>query len=176
MTPDFSTPVELNRIGGNQHLEMIANESEREAIASRLGLLDLPALRSEMTLSRSGQDVEAKGHLVAHVVQSCVITNEPVESEVRQAFAIHFRPEPDPAAEPEEIELEAEDCDIVFHDGQTIALGEAIADTLALALDPYPRSQGAEAAMKEAGILDESQAGPFAALARLKSGGGESAP
>ena len=50
----------------------------------------------------------------------------------------------------EEIELGPDDCDVVFYDGQAIDLGEAIADTLALAMQPYPRSPGAEAALKQA--------------------------
>ena len=49
-----------------------------------------------------------------------------------------------------------------------IDLGSAIADTLALSLDPYPRSAGADAALKEAGVLTQEQASPFAALAKLK--------
>jgi len=59
---------------------------------------------------------------------------------------------------------------VVFHDGAAIDLGSAIADTLSLALDPYPRSAGAEAALKEAGVLTEAEAGPFAALAKLRRG------
>jgi hypothetical protein len=62
------------------------------------------------------------------------------------------------------------DCDVVFHDGSAIDLGGAIADTLALSIDPYPRSAGAESALKEAGVLGEAEAGPFAALAKLKRG------
>ena len=42
------------------------------------------------------------------------------------------------------------------------------ADTLALSLDPYPRSPNAEAALKDAGVLSEEEASPFAALAALK--------
>jgi hypothetical protein len=61
----------------------------------------------------------------------------------------------------------------VFYDGGIIDLGSAIADTLALSLNPYPRSAGADAALKEAGILTEAEAGPFAALAQLKKGSGE---
>jgi hypothetical protein len=76
-------------------------------------------------------------------------------------------PEPKAIAD-EEIELSPEDCDVVFHDGAMIELGSAIADTLALSVDPYPRSAGADAALKEAGVLSESEAGPFAALAALK--------
>ncbi len=40
----------------------------------------------------------------------------------------------------------------------------------ALSLDPYPRSAGAEGALKEAGVMTEEQASPFAALAQLKRG------
>jgi hypothetical protein len=43
-----------------------------------------------------------------------------------------------------------------------------VADELSLALDPYPRSAGAEDALRDAGVLSEEQAGPFAALAALK--------
>jgi uncharacterized metal-binding protein YceD (DUF177 family) len=57
----------------------------------------------------------------------------------------------------------------MFHDGAAIDLGSAIADSLALAVDPYPRSPSADAALKDAGVLSEDEAGPFAALAALKS-------
>jgi hypothetical protein len=51
-----------------------------------------------------------------------------------------------------------------------IDLGTAIADTLALSLDPYPRSAGAETALKAAGVMTEEEASPFAVLAQLKRG------
>jgi len=57
---------------------------------------------------------------------------------------------------------------VVFYDGSAIDLGGAIADTMALSLDPYPRSASADAALREAGVLTEEQASPFAALAALK--------
>ena len=79
-----------------------------------------------------------------------------------------FTPEPAPGGPDEEIELGESDCDTVFYDGAMIDLGGAIADTLALSLDPYPRSAGAEAALKEAGVLSEEQASPFAVLAKLR--------
>ena len=39
--------------------------------------------------------------------------------------------------------------------------------------DPYPRSADADSALKAAGVLSESEAGPFAVLAKLKGGSGE---
>ncbi|NUT01781.1 MAG: DUF177 domain-containing protein, partial [Sphingomonas sp.] len=100
--------------------------------------------------------------------QSCVATGEPVEASADESFDIYFLPEPKSGESQEEVELVEADCDVVFHDGSAIDLGEAIADTLALCLNPYPRSAGAEAALKEAGVLSEAEAGPFAALAKLK--------
>ena len=52
----------------------------------------------------------------------------------------------------DEIELSEDDCDTVFYTGGAIDLGEAAAETLALALDPFPRSPGAAAALREAGV------------------------
>nr|MBA2771279.1 DUF177 domain-containing protein [Sphingomonas sp.] len=83
---------------------------------------------------------------------------------------ITFLPAPVEGAPDEEIELGPEDCDTVFYDAQAIDLGEAIADTLALAMQPYPRSPDAEDRLKQAGVLSEAEASPFAALAKLKRG------
>ena len=52
--------------------------------------------------------------------------------------------------------------------GQTIDIGEAVAETMALAMTPYPRSAEADAYLREAGVLTEEQASPFAVLQSLK--------
>ena len=101
--------------------------------------------------------------------KAAAATDEPVDANADEAFDIYFLPEPTSESSDEEVELQESDCDVVFHDGSAIDLGEAIADTLALTLDPYPRSAGAEAVLREAGVLSEGEAGPFAALAKLKA-------
>jgi hypothetical protein len=60
--------------------------------------------------------------------------------------------------------------DVVFYDQAAIDVGEAVAETLALSLDPWPRSPDAEAILREAGVKreGEEEKGPFAALASLK--------
>ena len=55
-----------------------------------------------------------------------------------------------------------------FTTAASIDIGEAAAETLALALDPYPRAPDAGEALKAAGVKGEEEAGPFAALAALK--------
>jgi uncharacterized metal-binding protein YceD (DUF177 family) len=168
MTDRFAHHLRLDQIRDGERLDLVADESERRAIGERLNLGALDRLEAHVTLSPAGALVRAEGRIAATLEQSCVVTNEPVAAHVDEPFALLFMPEPESGKHDEEIELGSEDCDIVFYDGASIDLGSAIADTLALSLDPYPRSAGASAALKEAGVLSEEQASPFAALAALK--------
>ena len=60
------------------------------------------------------------------------------------------------------------DLDEIPFEGHVFDLGEAVAQSLALAIDPYAVGPNAEQARKDAGIGDEAASGPFAALAALK--------
>ena len=170
---DFAAVRRLDQIRDGDRIELVADEADREAVAERLGLGRVERLEANAALERTGARVRARGRLRASLEQSCVVTGEPVPAHLDEPFDLLFLPEPVEGTPDEEIELRGDDCDVIFHDGAGIALGDAIADTLALSLDPYPRSAGAEAALKEAGVLSEEQAGPFAALAKLKLGRGE---
>ena len=169
MSDGFAHHLRLDRIHDGERLELVADENECAAIARRLGLESLDRLEAHVTLSRNGDVVRAHGRLAASLNQSCVVTGDPIGVHADEPFELMFVPEPASGPD-EEIELGEKDCDVIFHDGATIDLGGALADTLALALDPYPRSAGAEAALKEAGVMSEADASPFAALAQLKKG------
>ena len=171
MSDRFAHQLRLDQIRDGERLDLVADDGERKAVAKRLGLVSLDRLEAHVTLTRTGQIVRAEGRLVAAVGQSCVVTGDAVAAHVDEPFAILFVPEPASGGPDEEVELGEGDCDTVFYDGGLIDLGSAIADTLALSLDPYPRSAGADAALKEAGVLTEEQASPFAALAALKGKG-----
>lgn len=164
---DFAHRLNLAQIRDGQRLDLVADESERAAIAERLRLPALSRFDAHAALSRDGERVTASGRIKAQLEQSCIASGDLVPASVDEAFELLFLPEP-PATPDAEIELSEEDCDVAFHDGQVIDLGTALADTLALALDPYPRSARADDALREAGVLSEEQAGPFAALAALK--------
>lgn len=174
MTDRFAHHLRLDQIRDGDRVDLAADEAERAAIAKRLDLLGLSRLEAHVTLSHTGELVRAEGRLVASLEQSCVVTGEPIAAHVDAPFEVMFIPEPPASGPEEEIELGGSDCDVVFYDGGAIDLGTAIADTLALGLDPYPRSAAAEAALKEAGVLSEEQASPFAMLAQLKRSDGES--
>ena len=170
MSDPFAHQLRLDQIRDGVRIDLSADEQERGAVAKRLGLGRIERLEAHVTLGRTGEVVRAEGRLVATLEQSCVVTGEPVASHVDESFSILFIPEPTAGGPDDEIELGGEECDTVFHDGAVIDLGTAVADTLALSIDPYPRSAGADAALKEAGVLREEQASPFAVLASLKRG------
>jgi uncharacterized metal-binding protein YceD (DUF177 family) len=171
---DFAHRLPLDQIRDGDRLDIVADDDERRAVADRLGLLNLDRFEAHAVLSRDKQKVRASGRLKAALDQSCVATGEPVPAHIDEPFDLVFVPEPKGRGAEEEVELGEGDLDTIFHDGSAIDLGGAIADTLALSLDPYPRSAEADAALKEAGVLTEEEASPFAALAALKSklGGG----
>jgi uncharacterized metal-binding protein YceD (DUF177 family) len=165
---DFAHRLQLDQVRDGDRIDIVASDDELRALTDRLGLLKLDRLEAHAVLSRDGQKVRATGRLRAALDQCCVATGEPVPAHVDEPFDLVFMPEPKVAGADEEIELGETDLDTIFHDGGAIDLGGAIADTLALSLDPYPRSAGADAALKEAGVLTEEEANPFAALAALK--------
>jgi uncharacterized metal-binding protein YceD (DUF177 family) len=168
MSDRFAHQLRLDQIRDGERLDLVADDIERPLIAKRLGLPSLQRLEAHVTFSTTGDVVRVSGRLAAALEQNCVITNEPVPAHVDEPFELIFMPEPPVSAPEEEIELGAADLDVVFHDGALIDLGTSIADTLALSLNPYPRSAGADAALKEAGVIAEEQASPFAVLAKLR--------
>jgi uncharacterized metal-binding protein YceD (DUF177 family) len=171
MSDRFAHQLRLDQIRDGERLDLVADDAERSAIAKRLSLASLERLEAHVMVTRTGDIIRAEGRLIAAAEQSCVVTGDPVAGHIDQPFAILFVPEPSSGGGEAELELGEADCDTVFYEAAQIDLGTAIADTLALSLDPYPRSAGAEAALKEAGVLTEEQASPFAILAQLKGKG-----
>jgi uncharacterized metal-binding protein YceD (DUF177 family) len=165
---DFAHRLTLDRIRDGDRLDLIADAEELAAIATRLDLASLERLDAHAVLRREGDSVCAAGRVKASLEQRCVATGDPLRVRVDEAFDLRFVAEPKVAGGDEEFELGADELDTLFHDGQAIDLGAAIADSLALGLDPYPRSANAEEALRQAGVISEEEAGPFAALAALK--------
>ena len=167
MTPEFSRPIRLDTIGGTPRpIAIEASEEERAALARRFVLVELGRLQADGTVHRDGETVLVEGRLRAEATQSCVASGEPVGAAIDVPFALRFVPEESEL--PEERELSPEDCDTLTYAGGAIDLGEAVAETLAVTLDPYPRSADAEAALKAAGVVAEDETGPFAALKTLR--------
>ena len=144
VSPEFSRRVELARLGAHETAYPISAEpGEREALARRFGLISLDRLEAEIRLLRlTGGLVRLIGRLGADVVQACVVSLEPVASSIEEEFtALYGTTEVGKSAM---VDLETDEAEPF--DGDAIDLGEAVAQHLALALDPYPRAAGASLA------------------------------
>src|SRR5690606_36231133 len=163
--PEFSRPIDARHLP-TAPLALSASAEERAALAARFGLVSIDRLEAEVTLTPDGEAVAASGRLRAAIVQSCAVSGEDLPVEIDEPIALRFVPSA-PVTE-EEVELEADELDEIEFDDHGFDLGEAVAQTLALAIDPYAVGPDAEKVRKEAGLLDEGAAGPFAALAALQ--------
>ena len=138
---EFSHVVKISEVGNHsRNLRLSADEAARHALMARF---------------------------TASLAQFCIATHDPVPAKLDETIHIQFIAEPTSNGEVE-LELAPEDCDTMFHDGQTIDLGEAVAQSMGLALNPYPRSPEAEKILKAAGVKSEEDVAPVGALAGLK--------
>lgn len=182
--PELSRPIGLD-VGPDPRraVEVVADTGERAALARRFELLALPSLAATLAIERTrgGRTVLVRGRIVARATQTCVVSLDPVETELDVPIERCFAPEAgpfdcataDPLVDPEALDVEP-------LEGQILDLGEVVAEELGLALDSYPHKAGAygaldglgEAVSFEIGGEEMSPAAPgrkaFAGLAGLR--------
>lgn len=160
--------VKLDRLP-SEPIEIAAGPDERAALSSRLGLPAVHALEATVTLTQEGDAIEARGRMSARFEQRCAISNEPFANSLDEPLAIRFVRSIAPGSEDEPIEFASGEADEIEYDGSAFDLGEAVAQSFGLALDPYATGPEASVARREAGIVaEDAPSGPFAALAALK--------
>jgi uncharacterized metal-binding protein YceD (DUF177 family) len=162
--PEWSRPVRLTREPRVVAIE--ANAGERAALAARFGIPAIHALSARLDLvPEPGGSVRARGALEATVEQCCVVTLDPVVQPVSAPLDLRIledgaEPADNDPSSPDEIESR----------GGIVDLGEAVAEQLALALDPYPRADGAALPALDEGEAASEQAperpNPFAKLGK----------
>ena len=168
-------PVSVRRLPQRGFpLVIEANEQQRAALAEAHMLLSVDSFRAELMLTnwkRGG--VQITGTVEASVVQACIVSLEPIPAKIDESIDAIFVPESSPLAKPDieegELFLAADGPDgPETFDGETIDAGAVAEEFFALALDPYPRKQGATVA---APVDDDPEASPFAKLRdRLQKG------
>lgn len=175
--PEFTRPISLRQIVGHP-VELEASDAERLALAKRFAITSVDRLSAQVSLDRKGDRIDAQGTLVADIVQACVVSGEDFPVHIEEDIGVRFVPEGSihPALQEDgeiEIELDHSDLDEIEYAGETFDLGEAVAQSLALAIDPYAEGPNADAARKKAGIVsDDAPSGPLAEAlgAALKKG------
>jgi hypothetical protein len=140
---EFSRLVDVSRMGRLEHrMEIKANADERAALAKRFDLVELPELTAALALKKRGDGIfELTGRWHARLAQSCVVTLDPVWAELGDEVRLFFGAAPDAvAADP----LDDEGWPEPIENG-VIDVGEAVAQLLGVALEPYPRAPGVPA-------------------------------
>lgn len=166
-SPEFSRVFDVRQSEGKA-VRLVPNEAERAALARRFGLVSIARIEADIVLTRDGLAVDAKGRLSADFVQSCAVSGEDLPVSVDEPLTFRFVPESTGHTPDEELELDVGDLDEIEYSGTSFDLGEAVAQSLALAIDPFAVGPDAEEARRRAGIVGEGASGPFAALAALK--------
>ena len=103
-------------------------------------------------------------------MQLCAISVEDFPVSNSEPIALRVIPFTGTHTPDEEIEITADDCDEIEYEGTTFDLGEAVAQSLALAIDPFAEGPNADKARAEHNLAGDAGSGAFAALAALKKG------
>ena len=181
---ELSHPVTPSALGRREVvIDIDADGDQRAALAQRFGLIELPALRAGVRLRwlKGGKVLAVSGHIHARVVQSCVVTLEPVAYDIDTPFDLRLAPQDegyDGSQEDRVADIGGVD-EVEPLMGDSLDVGEVVAEELALALDPYPRKSGMavdggpylaenSAIPDGSGRLDGPGTKPFEGLAVLK--------
>ena len=166
--PEFSRLVRA-RPSAPERIAIEADEAERRALAARFEVAGIASLQAELSFEPQGDAVLATGAMTADIVQTCAVSGEDFPARIEEPLALLFVTQARAIDPDEEAELPGDEPDEIEFSGDMFDLGEAVAQSLGLAIDPFAEGPGADAARAAAGLLDENAPrGPLAeALAKL---------
>ena len=166
--PEFPRPIRLGL--DPREVTLDATAAECAALAARFGILGIGSLSARIRLEpETGGSIRARGMLVAEVEQACIVTLDAVRQLVQAPIDLRLLGEGESPGDDD-----PDSADEIETSGGIVELGEAVAEQLALALDPYPRAEGAELPAFDAPEEPEpeppAKPNPFAALGKLRGG------
>ena len=168
MTPELSRSLKVHDVGATARpYAFTARPEERAALARRFDLLALDRMEAALEARAEAGGVRVTGRVVAAGAQPCGLSGAAVPFAIDEAVDLKFSAVQ--ALAGDEVELSDADLDTLDIDGDTIDLGEAAAQSLGLALDPYPRAPGAElppAVIPEDKVVPLKRPNPFDVLKR----------
>ena len=156
------------------HRALEASAAERQALADAAGLRDILSAHADFdVVPRSGGRIQVTGRVRARIGQTCVVTLDPIESEIDEEVDLTFAPEAETRrledlieeGQDDEEPAEVADPHEAIVNG-IIDLGRVATDALFLAIDPYPRKPGA--VFEAEVIAPDPEDHPFAALKALQ--------
>jgi uncharacterized metal-binding protein YceD (DUF177 family) len=168
-----TSPLRLAELATRKatNFELLPNATERQAIADALDIPGIKKLRFAGSLSPAGRrDWELTAELGATVVQSCVVTLDPVTNRLDEKVLRRFLAEM-PDLDGQEVEMPEDDT--VEPLPEILDLYDVLVEALALALPLYPRAEGAELGEsvfthKGGKAMTDEETKPFAGLGALR--------
>ncbi|MET4388803.1 uncharacterized metal-binding protein YceD (DUF177 family) [Bradyrhizobium sp. F1.4.3] len=156
------------------HRKLEASVTERQAMAELAGVREILSARAAFDVTpKSGGRVHVTGQVRARIGQTCVVTLDPMESDIDEEINLTFAPEAEARrladlieqGQDDEAPSEIADQPEAIVNG-IIDLGRIATDALFLAIDPYPRKPGV---VFEAEVTaPDPEDNPFAALKALQ--------
>jgi hypothetical protein len=146
----FSYKVKVGHISLNPvEVRLEADEAERKGLAALWDVVSVEELKAELKINRWKRDgVRVRGTVKARIVQECVVSLDPVETEINEEFEQLFVPEGSklarvPIQPSGEMVMDPEGQDLPeTFVGDTIDAGVVVAEFAAMGIDPYPRKPG----------------------------------
>jgi uncharacterized metal-binding protein YceD (DUF177 family) len=163
----FSHILSLDQISDKiQDVKLSADTAQCAALAIELDLPSIESLQATLAVHAVEDGVAIKGRFTAVFHYACRVTRDPFPGTLSEPINVVFTTGdlPDPTSE----EYVLSTVEMLPLEDQSVDLGQLVAESLTLALDPFPRGPGADEALAALGILTEEQAraesSPFAAL------------
>ena len=154
------------------HRDIEAGPAERAAMAEVGGLREVLAASASLDITpQSGGRFHVAGRVRARIGQTCVVTLDPIESEIDEPIDWIFAP-PEQIPEMADLVDDAASSDVEIPDppepieNGIIDLGRLATDALFLAVDPYPRKK--DAVFEPPDVKEDPEDHPFAALKALQ--------
>jgi uncharacterized metal-binding protein YceD (DUF177 family) len=154
------------------HRDLQADQAVRDAMAELAGLREILSASAalDVTPERGGR-FHVAGRVQARIGQICVVTLDPIETEIDEPIDLIFAP-PDQIPELADLVDEAAESEEDVPDppepieNGMIDLGRVATDAVFLAIDPYPRKP--DAVFEPVVATPDPEEHPFAALKALK--------
>lgn len=168
---DWTAPITLDEVAETgRHVELVAPASVLSAIATLAGVNAVNRLVAHLDVSHRGDGLHVAGQVEGEVAQTCVVTLEPLVSEVREPVNLTFSPSL--RDDEGEIEVSGDPGERDPREpmiGRSVDLAAVAVEFLMLGIDPYPRKSGVEFEPRTAGDASEpDRPNPFAVLQVLK--------
>ena len=199
--PEFSRIIDVDEVVSSDTpvtIEIIADDTERNALAKRFGLLAVSSLGATVRLQTvagfgvdNNTDILAVVKFRACLMQTCSVTLDPINDTIEASFKQLFSPQSnfpkndnaDDSDDEEFLDVTDADMDEFVDSGPMadppepiidgkIDIGELIAEELAVRINPFPRKKGVNFEWVSQNKADlGAKSGPFAALGALKFSG-----